>query len=85
MLDRYAVTAPRMKQHQWQQKGDAFAPLVQNFSRVGDWVMDPFAGSGAILESCRGLGRNALGADIDSNAITQIANRLRLEPQRHWQ
>jgi hypothetical protein len=84
VLDRYAVTATRIKQHQWQQRVDAFAPLIENFSRIGDWVMDPFAGSGAILESCRSLGRNALGADNDPKAITQIASRLKLKIQRIW-
>ena len=84
VIDRYAVTAQRIKLHRWQQKGDAFTPLIENFSRVGDWVMDPFAGSGAVLEACRGLGRNALGTDNDSEAITLIANRLKVKPQRRW-
>ncbi|HZU77806.1 MAG TPA: DNA methyltransferase, partial [Dehalococcoidia bacterium] len=39
--------------------------MVEEFSRPGETVLDPFAGSGTMLVEARLLGRNALAADID--------------------
>jgi len=82
VLDRFKVSEPAFKQHRWEQKPDAFAPLIQNFSKVNDWVSDPFAGSGAVLEACQKLGRNIVGADNDPDAVSLIESRLNLKRQR---
>lgn len=54
--------------------------LVQAFSRPGDLVLDPFAGSGTIpLEASR-LGRSVLAADV--SPYSEVLTRAKLYPPR---
>ena len=51
-----------------------FSPLfvraaIENFSKPGDVILDPFMGSGTTMVEARALGRNAVGSDINSLAI----------------
>lgn len=46
--------------------------LLQRYTKEGDWVLDPFLGSGTTLIECRLLNRNGIGIDIDEN-ILQVA------------
>jgi site-specific DNA-methyltransferase (adenine-specific) len=48
--------------------------LVASSSRRGDWVLDPFLGSGSTAASCEALGRRWIG--IESNpAFVEMARR----------
>lgn len=38
--------------------------FIKLFTDEGDWVLDPFAGSGTSVEVAKALGRNAVGIDI---------------------
>ena len=38
--------------------------VVQRFTREGDLVVDPFAGSGTTLDVCQDLGRRSVGFDL---------------------
>jgi hypothetical protein len=49
--------------------------MMRRYTRRGDWVIDPFAGSGTTLIEARRLGRNALGADLQP-AAAELARRL---------
>ncbi|MBS4022877.1 MAG: hypothetical protein KGZ79_10745 [Dethiobacter sp.] len=61
----------------------AFA--IKNFTEKGDWVCDPFAGSGTTLVEAKLNGRNALGFEINpfscsiSNVKTTAIDTLVLE------
>ncbi|MCS7193203.1 MAG: site-specific DNA-methyltransferase, partial [Armatimonadetes bacterium] len=57
----------------------------------GDWVLDPFAGTGTTLVFAEQLGRNAVGVEIDPQMVEVIRWRLRIRrpadsiaPFRHY-
>jgi hypothetical protein len=49
--------------------------MMRRYTRTGDWVLDPFAGSGTTLIEARRLGRNSLGIEIQP-AVTGRAREL---------
>lgn len=50
--------------------------LVQQSSRKKDIILDPFAGSGAILKAAKRLQRNFIGIEIDFNYYQIAKKRL---------
>jgi len=50
--------------------------LVQMFSFVGDWVLDPFVGTGTTIEAATTTGRNAVGVDIEPSFLKLAQKRL---------
>jgi DNA modification methylase len=50
--------------------------IVETFSNPGDIVMDPFCGSGSLLEAAFRLDRSAIGLDISTAAIELASKRL---------
>ena len=50
--------------------------LVALFTDPGDVVLDPFCGSGALLEPCVELGRHAIGWDCDGAWVQRARARL---------
>jgi DNA modification methylase len=48
-------------------------------SKTGDLVLDPFAGSGTTLSAAVRLGREAVGCDLDADAISQAHKRIEKE------
>jgi DNA modification methylase len=53
----------------WQKPDELIARYIKNSSKVGDFVFDPFAGSGTTLIVASGLGRSSMGCDIDKDMI----------------
>lgn len=53
----------------------ATSQLLQMFSREGDLVLDPFAGFGSILLSCKIWKRNFVGFEIDKR-VFEIAKKI---------
>src|SRR5215470_9917715 len=51
---------------------------LRYYSKLGETVMDPMAGSGTTLVEARLLGRNVIGYDIDPLArlIAQVKSRV---------
>lgn len=50
--------------HNWQQPVAEAAALVERFTKKGELVVDPFAGSGGFCKAASDLGRKAIGAEI---------------------
>lgn len=50
--------------------------FIRLFTDEGDWVLDPFAGSGTTLEVARDLGRHAIGIDVMPEYCAQARERL---------
>uniref|UniRef100_A0A6H1ZHE2 ParB-like N-terminal domain-containing protein n=1 Tax=viral metagenome TaxID=1070528 RepID=A0A6H1ZHE2_9ZZZZ len=50
--------------HKWQQSESGVRPLIEIFSKPGELVVDPFAGTGTFLKVAKDLGRRTIGADI---------------------
>jgi len=67
-----------------------FAPqvprnVILNYSDEGDWVLDPMVGGGTTLIEARLLNRNAIGYDINQNAVGITSERIRFEAKGNSQ
>ncbi len=54
--------------------------IILRFTKRGDWVLDPFAGSGTSLIECIRLGRNGLGVDISPSTVRRASAMIAKEP-----
>lgn len=59
----FALT-PDIKEYPTSKPYEMIKTLVNTFTKIGDWVFDPFAGSGKILKACMELGRKCHVIDI---------------------
>ena len=50
--------------------------FIRLFTNEGDWVLDPFVGSGTTSVAAQRLGRNSLGIDIVPEYIDSVKNKV---------
>jgi DNA modification methylase len=43
--------------------------LIRIYSKEGDWVLDPFLGTGTTLEACKNTGRNGVGIELNEQFV----------------
>jgi len=59
-------------------------PMIKRILKMGsdrgDWVLDPFLGSGTTMRVARMLGRNSIGIEINPKYVNLIKRRV--EPER---
>jgi hypothetical protein len=53
--------------------------LLRRFTKKGDWVLDPFLGSGTTLIECKKLGRNGIGIELQSSIAQRTHKRVARE------
>jgi site-specific DNA-methyltransferase (adenine-specific) len=51
-------------------------PLIRSFSRPGDFVLDPFSGSGSTLVAAALSGRRYIGIDLEAKYVELAYRRL---------
>ena len=61
---------------------DIIKTLIENSSRKGDLVLDPFLGSGTTAVACKSLGRNYIGFEINPNYYKIAVDRMQGWNQR---
>lgn len=49
--------------------------LLQRYTKTGDWVLDPFLGSGTTLIECANLNRNGIGIEINKDTLKMAKER----------
>ncbi|KKR24342.1 MAG: hypothetical protein UY78_C0007G0016 [Parcubacteria group bacterium GW2011_GWA1_53_13] len=53
--------------------------FIKLFTKEGDWVLDPFAGSGTTLRVAHRLGRNSVGVEVQRKYHRISRNNLKLD------
>ena len=62
--------------HPTQKPLGILTPLIEAFTRPGDTVLDPFAGSGSTLAAAQQLGRRFIGIELDPDHHRTARRRL---------
>lgn len=50
--------------------------LILSWSDPGDWVIDPFVGSGTTIQQARLVGRDSVGIDVSGDYISEIEESM---------
>lgn len=53
--------------------------LLRRFTKNGDWILDPFLGSGTTLIEAQRLGRNAVGIELSKKVLAQTKKNIAKE------
>ncbi len=53
--------------------------LLRRFTKKGDWILDPFLGSGTTLIEAQRLGRNAIGIELSKKVLEQTKKTISKE------
>lgn len=62
--------------HEWQQGEEGCRYLLEHFSKPGDMILEPFAGSGTTLICCKDMKRKCTGIEINKEMVDVIKGRL---------
>jgi DNA modification methylase len=57
--------------------------LLRRYTKKGDWILDPFLGSGTTLIECKRIGRNGLGIEINKDVVELAESNIEKEKNPH--
>lgn len=53
--------------------------LYKRYTKKGDWILDPFMGSGTSLIEAQRMGRNSIGIELQTDVAKEAYERMMLE------
>lgn len=53
--------------------------LLMRYTKAGDFILDPFAGSGTTLIEAQRMGRNSIGIELQPSVAAEAINRIHSE------
>ena len=53
--------------------------LFTRYTKKGDWILDPFMGSGTSLIEAQRMGRNSIGIDLQPEVVREAYDRIQTE------
>lgn len=53
--------------------------LFTRYTKKGDWILDPFMGSGTSLIEAQRMGRNSIGIELQHNVAQEAYDRIKTE------
>lgn len=53
--------------------------LFTRYTKKGDWILDPFMGSGTSLIEAQRMGRNSIGIDLQKEVVLEAYDRIQTE------
>lgn len=56
--------------------------LYRRYTKKGEWILDPFLGSGTSLIECRRLGRNGIGIELQKDIANMACENISKELNR---
>ena len=62
--------------HKWQQAELELKHLIDNFTKEGDVIMEPFAGGATTIIAALKLNRNIIAAEIDETSYNVSKQRI---------
>lgn len=57
--------------------------LLSRYTKKGDWILDPFMGSGTSLIEAQRMGRNAIGIELQEEVAKDAQKRIRSEQAKN--
>ena len=66
-----------------------FIPQIPNqlftrYTKKGDWILDPFMGSGTSLIEAQRMGRNSIGIELQTELVDHVRNKIQSDNKNDY-